>query len=173
MRQRCLMLGAGTSRVARCIFAPTSAPEEETEWVTLDHYVPADIDFNLWDLETGSDLPGGPYDEIHAYEVLEHFGTQGDFMGLFRTFNALHRALKPGGYLIGSSPSWNGFWAWQDPGHCRIIGPGVLSFLEKKHYDQLGKTTSSDYRSFIDPHWWSLEHSELSDNEYFFALRKC
>ncbi len=37
------------------------------------------------------------FDEIHAYEVLEHVGTQGDYKRFFWQFGQFWRILKPDG----------------------------------------------------------------------------
>ncbi len=114
-------------------------------------------------------LPGGPYDEIHAYEVLEHFGRQGDYRGFFNTFHSFHMALKPGGLLIGSCPMPEHTFR-SDPGHTRVISSSTLSFLTKKHYERLGKIVTSDYRRFVDPHWWICRDYVVIGNSFFFAL---
>jgi SAM-dependent methyltransferase len=57
------------------------------------------------------------FDEIHAYEVLEHIGKQGDWMRILREWSEWWRILKPGGHLYASSPLWSSEWAWGDPGH--------------------------------------------------------
>ena len=87
------------------------------------------------------------FDEIHAYEVLEHCGKQGDWRFFFAQFSELHRILKPGGLLVASVPMWDSPWAWGDPGHTRVITQGSLAFLSQKVYAQeIGKTTLTDYR---------------------------
>ena len=45
------------------------------------------------------------FDEIHAYEVLEHVGKQGDYIFFFAQFSDLYRILKPNGLLVAMSPS--------------------------------------------------------------------
>lgn len=176
MKQRCLMLGAGHTTPTRKLSAVTSAREEDTVWETLDFNQEARprTVFDLEQLEKGEQLPysNDYFDEIHAYEVLEHFGRQGDARGFFYTFKAFWRVLKYGGLLIGSSPAAHSPWLWGDPGHTRAITPESLSFLTRRHYDQLGKTTASDYRKSVDPCWWELEHSRDEGNTYVFALRK-
>lgn len=155
--------------------APGLPPEEEVEWTTLDWYVPADIKVNLWTLarlSNVSDILEGPYNEIHAYEVLEHFGEQGNVSHFFNTFNNLWDVLVPEGLLIGSSPGGFGKWVWGDPGHTRMISHEQLGFLTKEHYKQLGKTTSSDYRDLLDGHWWEILHSDSEPNKFEFALKK-
>lgn len=84
--------------------------------------------------------------EVHAYEVLEHLGSQGDASSFFNTFTNIYRVLVPGGYLCASVPSRFSPWLWGDPGHRRVIYPESLSFLDQTSYNQLGFTAQSDYR---------------------------
>lgn len=80
--------------------------------------------------------------------MLEHIGTQGDWRGFFEEFSEYHRILKPNGYLCGSTPPWNGLWAWADPGHTRILAPHTWVFLSQEQYRlQVGKTAMTDYRA--------------------------
>lgn len=98
-------------------------------------------------LELGTVLEESVYDEVHAYEVLEHFGRQGDYRNFFATFSEIWRVLKPGGYLCATVPSRYSQWLWGDPGHTRVILPASLVFLHQPNYDaQQGKTSMSDYR---------------------------
>jgi cyclopropane fatty-acyl-phospholipid synthase-like methyltransferase len=158
---------------------PSSAPEHQTVWWTLDINDANKPDF-IFDLEKLEkkrwfgrtwEVPGGPYDEIHAYDVLEHFGRQGDYRGFFRGFNALHRALVPGGYLIGTVPSWDARWVWGDPGHRRTIQPETVAYLTKEHYKQLGRTRCTDYRKWIKPYWWETAALENNSGSFEFALK--
>ena len=176
MKQICLMLGVGFGTPHRRLLSPTSAPEDETKWITLDGNEGCKPDklFDLELLEDGGALPfpHGTFDEVHAYEVLEHFGRQGDCRGLFATFRALWAVLKPGGLLMGTCPSLKSEWLWGDPGHTRVISSGTMVFLTRGHYEQLGRTVSSDYRSLVDPCWWEIQHSEDDGKNYVFALKK-
>lgn len=88
------------------------------------------------------------FDEIHAYEVLEHIGDQGDYRKFFAQFSEFWRVLKPNGLLLASVPRWDRQWAWGDPSHRRVITPGTLVFLDQTEYQkQVGKTPMSDFRS--------------------------
>lgn len=91
--------------------------------------------------------PDNFYDEIHAYEVLEHIGRQGDYRKFFDQFAEFWRILRPGGFLFATVPLWSSEWAWGDPSHTRIITPGTLVFLSQRQYrEQVGKTPMSDFR---------------------------
>lgn len=179
--QRCLMLGAGLAKPVRRLRLEDSAPEGETKWVTLD-INPSGKPDHLFDLEalelespytdgTTIGLPEGEFHEIHAYDILEHFGTQGNYVGFFRTFRALHKALVLGGALIGTTPAYDSVWAWGDPGHRRMISIQTLAFLVKDHYKQLGRTRCTDYRQYIDPYWWVMDTYEQQSDTTEFALR--
>ena len=67
----------------------------------------------VWDLEK-LPLPfeDNEFDEIHAYEVLEHTGSQGDYKFFFAQFHEFWRILKKDGVLFVTCPLWNGKWAW-------------------------------------------------------------
>ena len=87
------------------------------------------------------------FDEVHAYEVLEHLGRQGDYVSYFAQFSELWRILKPGGYLAATCPSWRSIWAFGDPSHTRVINSGSLVFLNQRQYiEQVGKSAMTDFR---------------------------
>lgn len=92
-------------------------------------------------------FPDDAFDEIHAYEVLEHVGQQGDWRFFFAQFADFWRILKPGGYLVGTSPAPGSAWAWGDPGHTRVLSIEAMTFLNQRAYtDQVGITPMTDYR---------------------------
>lgn len=146
-----LLIGCGTRREKLLII--DGMPDTWTDLHTLD------IDPNLkpapnfvHDLE---DLPlpfdDNVFDEIHAYEVLEHTGQQGDWRFFFNQMYEFWRILKPGGFLCGTCPMWDGKWAWGDPGHKRIIHATSLVFLSQLEYKvQVGNGAMTDYRDYWD-----------------------
>lgn len=177
------MLGAGHTPLKRKLTAPTSASEEETAWVSLDMNPDAkpDVLFDLSRIERpwwrgGKRLPfaDGTFDEVHVYEVLEHYGRQGDYRGFFRGMNELWRVLKQHGLLIGTCPSWNVQWTWGDPGHIRVITEGTLSYLTREMGEEVGKGPATDYRRFVSPCWWKMEFYEhhIESGGLRFAMRK-
>ena len=168
---KCLLLGAGTNRDKRII--PPGSTKEWGELTTVD-LQDADI---IHDLNVFPYLFNSPYwdnddlyDEIHAYEILEHLGTQGDFKFFFEQFNELHRWLKPGGYLCFSVPLVTSIWAFGDPGHTRILPEMVFMYLTEGFYDQLGKTTCADYRHLIK-NYWTIEEMAKSKELLMVILR--
>jgi len=139
-----LLLGCGNSRLKRVI--PGWTP---TEWKRL---VTMDIDPNckadiLGDIEDGLPFHDNQLDEVHAYDVMEHLGSPGDYKAFFRDFGEVYRVLKPYGLFCGITPHWNGPWAWNDPGHRRVISLHTLQFLSQEMYKtQVGVTAVTDYR---------------------------
>jgi cyclopropane fatty-acyl-phospholipid synthase-like methyltransferase len=150
---------------------------DETEWTSLDMNPDAnpDVVFNLDDLHYyGTRLPFADeeFDEIHAYEVLEHVGRLGNYRGFFMEFQEYWRILKPGGRMIGTTPGQKGHWTFGDPGHTRVICHQTMLFLTESLYSNLGETVASDYRSLVDPCWWHVEADMEQENKYVFCLRK-
>jgi hypothetical protein len=142
-----LLLGAGNSRVKQ-LRAGTDLWSDLVT-VDIDPDSEADIihDLNVLPYVFAED---GEFDEIHAYQIMEHLGTQGDWRFFFAQFAELHRMLCDGGHLFIAVPSMTSPWLWGDPGHTRALPLEAFSFLCQAHYEQVGKTSSTDYR-----HVWS------------------
>ncbi len=138
-----LLLGCGSSRDKRLVY---NGKSEWLELITLDINSDHSPDI-VHDLRV-MPLPfeDNSFDEIHAYEVLEHVGQQGDCKFFFDQWSDFWRMLKPGGIFCGTSPHWSSPWAWGDPGHTRIISQECFVFLSQLQYDQVGKTPMTDYR---------------------------
>lgn len=116
-------------------------------------------------------MPPNRYDQVHAYEILEHLGLQGDFVSFFAHFAELWRILKPNGLLFASCPNWDSRWTWGDPGHTRVINHGSLVFLQRKEYEkQLGKTAMTDYRHLLMGDW-NVEHMSYCGESFCFVMR--
>ena len=140
-----LLIGCGSTRDKRMMV------NGKVDWdnlVTLDYNadhkpdVVCNLNYFPYPFEDNA------FDEIHAYEVLEHTGKQGDYLFFFRQFSELWRILKPNGHLLATCPSRHSAWAWGDPSHTRIVQPENLVFLSQRAYrEQVGKTSMSDFRS--------------------------
>jgi len=166
--ERHLLIGCGNKRDKRI------RPAGSESWqnlVTLDIDPKCQPD-TVWDLNS-IPLPfeDNSFTEIHAYEVLEHVGTQGDYHFFFAQFYDFWRMLKPKGVLCVTVPLYKSQWAWGDPGHRRVIAPGSLVFLSQKEYEtQVGVTAMSDYRDI----WkgdFVVEYMQEAQENFLFALR--
>lgn len=163
-----LLIGCGNSRKKRVF---PLGRKDVGELVTLDINPFCKPDY-VYDLEC---LPypfeDEEFDEIHAYEVLEHMGQQGDYKFFFDQWNEFRRIMKPGGFFCGSSPALSSRWLWGDPGHTRAITPEALSFLTEDYYDQVGDTCSTDYRPFLDG-YWNAPGIQHKDDIMYFVLQR-
>lgn len=170
MSKKELLIGCGDSRVKKM-----SQKGEEEKWfnlTTLDCYPECKPDV-VHDLEKFPyPFEDATFDEIHAYEVLEHTGNQGDWKFFFDQFAEFYRILKPNGLIYGSCPNWDSPWAWGDPSHKRVINNGTLVFLSQDEYKkQVGKTPMTDFR-----HYWKGDFAPVflqkSENNFMFILQK-
>lgn len=139
-----LLIGAGSNHSKRLAW---DGKCEWTDLTTLD--INADHKPDIVHDLTVLPLPfeADSFDEIHAYEVLEHTGQQGDWRFFFAQWSEFWRILKPGGIFFGTSPAHRSMWAWGDPGHTRIVQAENFVFLHQPSYAaQVGKSPMTDYR---------------------------
>lgn len=163
-----LLLGCGASRVKKL------SVEGRAAWsalVTLDindaHAPDVVHDIARLPLPFADDS----FDEIHAYEVMEHVGQQGDWRFFFDQWSDLWRILKPGGLFFATSPHPSSPWAWGDPGHTRVIGPECLIFLHQPAYaDGVGSSPMTDYR-FCYRADYDVCMSQQAGNSFQYVLR--
>jgi SAM-dependent methyltransferase len=161
-----LLLGAGSSRTKKL---SVNGRSEWSNLITLDINADHKPDV-VWDLEDlPLPFPDNEFDEIHAYEVLEHTGQQGDYKFFFAQFSELWRILKPGGFLIGTCPSRNSPWAWGDPSHKRVVQRENFVFLDQTEYTkQVGVTPMSDFRYFYKADFSAVHLADDQNNFSFF-----
>lgn len=160
-----LLLGAGSSLV-KLIVPPAHPPNWVEGVITLDSN-PAHNPDVLWDLNRRPlPFPSDTFGGIHAYEVLEHLGRQGDAVAFFAEFHEYWRILRKDGLLIATVPSHLSPWAWGDPSHTRIITEGTLMFLDQTQYAQVGRTPMSDFRPIwagdFETVWCGTEADQLA-----------
>lgn len=165
-----LLIGCGNSREKKLY-----APADNKQWhglvtVDFDPNCRPDVvhDLNMMPYPFGD----AEFDEIHAYEVLEHLGQQGNWRFFFSQFAELWRIIKPGGMLFGTAPTPSSPWAWGDPSHTRIISLESLSFLSQANYvHQVGKTAMTDFRHFYKADWETIWEQKDNSGGQLFALK--
>lgn len=164
-----LLLGAGSRHEKRL------APPGREQWKNL-----VTLDFNSdHNPDVVHDLTKLPYpfsdnqfEEVHAYDVMEHLGQQGDWRWFFDQWSELYRILAPGGHFCGISPHWSSPWAWGDPGHTRIIGPECMVFLSQVEYLlQVGKTPMTDYRFCYKADFDPVHFTVTEDGSFVYVLK--
>lgn len=162
-----ILLGCGSSRIKKLAWP---GREKWLGLVTLDladtHKPDVVHDIASLPLPFADDSA----DEIHAYEVMEHVGQQGDWRFFFDQWADLWRVLKPGGRFFGTSPHLTSNWAWGDPGHTRIVGAEQLTYLSQPNYAQVGTTPMTDYRFHFAADF-DLKHSVVNEaGQYEYVL---
>jgi cyclopropane fatty-acyl-phospholipid synthase-like methyltransferase len=163
-----LLLGCG-SRREKLLSVP--GKEQWEELVTLD----INPDHNPDYVHNMEDLPlpfvHNFFDEIHAYEILEHTGEQGDWQFWFDQFSDFWRILKPGGLFFATVPMYTSEWAWGDPSHTRVIPACALTFLSQKAYaDNVGKTPMSDFRFYYKADF-EIGYAQNAGEHLHFVLK--
>lgn len=136
--------------------------------VTLDFNADHKPDL-VWDLnERPLPFDDNFFDEIHAYEVLEHLGKgQGDWRSWFSEWSEWYRLLKPGGMFFGTSPGPQSPWLWGDPSHTRAISLESLVFIHQPSYTaQVGVTPMSDFR-FVFQGDFEGKHFRVNETQTF------
>jgi len=159
-----LVLGAGNHKKNKVLFREELGREYQNPV-----FVDIDPDSNPDVIHDLNSIPypfnDNEFDEIHAYEILEHLGTQGDWRFFFDQFAEMHRILKNYGYLFISVPDGNSRLAWVDPGH-------TFGFLQQSMYEeQVGKSAIADYRHYWKKNFRYLQYEER-DNRLYVVLRK-
>lgn len=162
-----LLLGSGNYPNKRLWFL------DKPEWNAV---YKIDIDPNcnpdlVWDLNNlPLPLEDEVFDEIHAYDVLEHLGQQGNWQGFFKEFTEYFRLLKDGGHMFILVPDATSIWAWGDPGHTRILTPETFGFLDQDIYNEVGESARTDYR-FVWKGNFKIVHNQLQDHTRQIILK--
>lgn len=163
-----ILLGCGSNRRKKLYIGDDAAWHDLVTLDFADTHKP-DVVHDLASIPLP--FPDDYASEMHAYDVMEHIGQQGDFRFFFDQWADIWRILKDGGLFFGISPHHTSPWAWGDPGHTRIIGPEQLIYLSQPNYDQVGDTPMTDYRFCYEADF-DLIHSYIAPNgQYIYILK--
>ena len=176
---RQLLMGAGHNREKRVVLTTKREDKMWKSLVTCDINPACHVD-HVFDLNTYPwPFADEEFQEIHAYEVLEHLGQQGDYKSFFAFFTELYRVMEPDGYFMFTCPSWKSEAAWADPGHTRVLTPITLAFLDQSQYKRQideCKGWMTDYRSIYKANFvpvnFKLEESGPTAGMFWAILQK-
>lgn len=169
-----LLLGSGKNPIRNIRYN-----EQEENFSDNDSIISIDMDPSsspdfLMDLNKvlpNKKLPfeDNSFDEIHAYNILEHLGVQGDWKGYFKEFTEYHRILKNNGQFFILVPV--GQDALADPGHSRFFHKNHFGFLNQKFYDtNIEKSTcATDYRWFWKKNF-EIDYMEIVDSHHLAVI---
>lgn len=166
--KRELLIGCGSEHSKRLtIDGSTIFDNPTTLDINPDHN--PDLVFDL--MQITLPFEDNTFDEIHAYEVLEHTGTQGDYKFFFAQFSEFWRVLKPDGHLFATCPSRHSPWAFGDPSHTRVLQPENLVFLDQEAYkQQVGVTSMSDFRNIYKADFKTVACTE-NETQFVFIIQ--
>jgi SAM-dependent methyltransferase len=165
--KRSLLLGCGNSRKKKLFLGENRDWTGELTTMDMDPNCGADV---IWDLEKHPlPFPDDTFDEMGAYDVLEHFGRQGDWRGYFDEMSDYHRILKPGGLFGIIVPIGNDRFA--DPGHTRFFSANHFGFLNNAFYQNTldANLPITDYRWYWKKNF-NLAYAQVIEDHHFAVV---
>lgn len=177
--QKSLLLGCGNSREKKVYLSGQEKWAGELVTVDINPDCGASLVFNIGARLRHVGVVRGvlpfedeEFDEIGAFDCLEHWGEQGDFRQWFGEMAEYHRIIKPGGTMGIMVPI--GADALADPGHTRFFHRNHFNFLCQAFYEQNTekRTCFTDYRWLWKLNFDILFMEQQGDHHLAVLLRK-
>jgi hypothetical protein len=170
--RRALYLGDGPANAKPRLVIDGIPPTDEIYTIDLD---PSRKPHLMWDLNNLPwPLDDNSFEECHAYEVLEHLGTQGDAAAFFGQMYEIWRVLKNGGLFFASFPLLTSPWLLAEPSHTRVLAQHTFNFLDQDFYSQEEEkeTCASDFRYLWKGHFDWVYAAKADEQNTQFILMK-
>lgn len=189
--QRSLLIGCGRNLTKQVQYDGKAEWTGELTTLDMNQDVNPDIVFDMASLSWAAGSPveflqdgrirrresllpfdADTFDEIGAYNCLEHWGVQGDWRGWFAEMGEYWRILKPGGLMSILVPI--GPDALADPGHTRFFQQNWFGFLSQAFYERNEVIGScfTDYRFAWKLNFDVLYMQEHGGHHLAVVLRK-
>jgi SAM-dependent methyltransferase len=168
-----LLLGCGNDHSKRIKKSPDEDWSQPLTTMDMDPNCGANILYDLSLTQHKIRLPfeDETFDEIGAFDVLEHWGAQGDWKAYFNEFAEYWRILKPDGLMYIIVPI--GGDALADIGHTRFFSVDNFKFLAQDWYTkqlELGQNIT-DYRWYWKRNFVTV-HLENTGGHHLAAILK-
>lgn len=176
-----LLIGCGHSRTKNVYFPDNQNWVEPLITVDMNPDCGADVVMTMdglgqrsWRHPFGKRLPfpDNHFDEVGAFNCMEHWGAQGDWRAYFDEMAEYHRVMKPGALFYILVPI--GDDAYADPGHTRFFHVNHFGFLSQGFYEENGKlmTCYTDYKWYWKKNFDVLVLQKQQDHHLAVILRK-
>lgn len=181
--ERSLLIGCGNNHAKQVQYNGKAEWTGELFKIDMNPNCGADLVFDIglipalkhpYECCSAARLPfeDNTFDEIGAYNCMEHWGVQGDWRGWFVEMAEYHRILKPGGMMSILVPI--GPDALADPGHTRFFQQNYFGFLSQEFYgrNRIVGSCFTDYRWFWKLNFDILYMQEHEGHHLAVVLRK-